>query len=352
MKVCVVNPNYYRSGGVTVTIRRIHEAVETQGIDQYFVDCRYGDQEEDVDWMPEARLQSFRLMTKNPVLLFQQMSYFLRWLRENQIRVVHVHHRRLAALLHPFQGIANFRLIYTSHMNYPFEAWFWLLGPRLGVGISDSVAANLRETVRAVQVETIRNPIDFPDQCPLRLGGVSDPAVICIARLDPVKGHTHLIQAWKMLSDRHITAKLVLVGEGSRKEALLTQVRDNGLEHLVEFRGFQQNIAIDLDRCVFAVLASKMEGHPAVVIEAAAHGLPTLVTDVPGSRECVPPGAILPNLVPFGDAIAMADALSNWLEHPQSVVDEGRLFFDYHKARSSTSATAQLYADLYRSCVK
>ena len=352
MKVCVVNPNYYRSGGVTITIRRIYQAVSTQGIDQYFVGCRHGNQEEDLDWMPAGRLQSFRLMTKNPVTLLQQMTAFLRWLQENQIRVVHVHHRRLAALLNPFQGIANFRLIYTSHMNYPYEAWFWLTGPRLGVAISDSVAANLRETVRVKQVEVIRNPSDFPDRCPPWPGDLSDPAVICVARLDPVKGHTHLLQAWKMLADRHIRAKLLLVGEGSLKEALLAQVRDGGLEHLVEFRGFQQNIAADLDRCAFAVLASKLEGHPAVVIEAAAHGLPTLVTDVPGSRECVPPGARLPNLVPFGDAAALADALSAWLEQPQAVAEEGRLFFEYHKARSSTAVTAQRYADLYRSFVK
>ncbi len=350
MKVCIVNPNYYRSGGVTITIRRIHQAVAPHEIDQYFVSCRHGNEEEDLSWMPEGRLQSFSLMTKNPMKLVQQMFAFLRWLRENQIRVVHVHHRRIAALLNPFQRVAGFRLIYTSHMNYPFEAWFWLTGPRLGVGISDSVAANLRKTVRVKWVEVIRNPSDFPSEFPSRAGRPAD--VICIGRLDPVKGHTHLIRAWKLLADRHIQAKLLLVGEGPLKGALMAEVRDADLDHLVEFRGFQRDITGDLKRCSFAVLASKLEGHPAVVIEAAAHGLPTLVTDVPGSRECVPPGARLPNLVPFGDPAALADALESWLGQPDAMADEGRLFFDYHKARSSAAVTGRQYADLYRDCAE
>ena len=34
MKVCVVNPNYYRSSGVTTVVRRLHQGVSGQGIDQ------------------------------------------------------------------------------------------------------------------------------------------------------------------------------------------------------------------------------------------------------------------------------------------------------------------------------
>ena len=152
-----------------------------------------------------------------------------------------------------------------------------------------------------------------------------------------MKGHTHLIQAWKILADRHIEAKLLLIGEGSLKEALHAQVRDGGLEHLVEFRGFQQRHREGpgslLVRC-----PCQQAGRPSGRRDRSRRaGLPTLVTDVPGSRDCVPPGASLPNLVPFGDASALADALSVWLGQPDAVADEGQLVFRF-------SPSAQLHA--------
>ena len=98
IKVCIVNPNYYRSSGVTTVVRRLHRGVSTQGIDQYFVNCLYGGTEDDLEWIPEERHHISRLMTSSPVELIRQVASFLLWLRRNRIPLVHVHHRRLAAL--------------------------------------------------------------------------------------------------------------------------------------------------------------------------------------------------------------------------------------------------------------
>lgn len=356
MKVCVVNPNYYRSSGVTVAIKRIHRGALLQGVDQQFVGCDHGDGSEDVEWMPQGTPKTFRLMTSSPVLLVSQLRAFLRWLRDEQIRVVHVHHRRLAVLLGPMQKLGGFRLVYTAQLSYPFAPWFWLAGPQRAVAISESVAANLRATTRNKRIDIVGNPSDFPEHCPVaaheRAAEGARPSVICVARLDPVKGHTHLISAWKLLADRGIPANLVLLGEGALKETLQAQVRDLGLERLVGFRGFQQDVAGETDRCQFAVLASQVEGHPLVVIEVAARGLATLVTDVDGSRDCVPPDQRLPNRIPFGDAPALADALAAWIDQPDLVVREGRAFYDFHKERNSTEVVGKKYADLYRSCAE
>ena len=352
MKVCVVSADYYRSSGVTVAIKRIYRGVLSQGVDQQFVGCDHKGKSEDVEWMPLGMPKTFRLMTSNPVHLVSQLRAFLRWLRSEHIPVVHVHHRRLAVLLRPMQRFGGFRLVYTAQLSYPFAFWFWLAGPRRAVAISESVAANLRATTRNKRIDVIGNPSDFPEHCPAESGEGAQPSVICVARLDPVKGHTHLISAWKLLADRGIPAKLVLLGEGALKETLQAQVRDLGLERLVEFRGFQQDVGREIERCRFAVLASQVEGHPLVVIEVAARGLATLVTDVDGSRDCVPPDQHLPNRIPFGDAPALADALAAWIGQPDLVVGEGRAFYDFHKERHSTEVVGKKYADLYRSCAE
>lgn len=352
MKVCVVNPNYYRSSGVTTVVRRLHRGVSAQGVDQYFVNCLYGSTEEDLDWIPEGRYRTFRLMAGSPAVLVGQTAAFLRWLRRSQIRVVHVHHRRLAALLSPLQGLGNFKLVYTAQLSYPPERWFWLTAPRAAVAISGSVAANLRATTRSRRLEVIGNPSDFPDQAPARGADAPGLPVICVARLDPVKGHAHLLRAWKALSDRGIRADLVLLGEGSLQAPLLAQAAALGIDRLVEFRGFRKDVAREFDGAAFAVLASEVEGHPVAVLEAAARGLPTLVTDVDGSRDCVPPEGRLPNRVPFGDADALADALAAWIGGPEAVVREGLAFYDFHKERNSTEVVGKKYADFYRDCLR
>ena len=59
INVCVVNPNYYRSSGVTVSIRRIYEHLPAAEITQYFVDCGYGNETAETSWMPRNRLATF-----------------------------------------------------------------------------------------------------------------------------------------------------------------------------------------------------------------------------------------------------------------------------------------------------
>lgn len=351
MKVCVVNPNYYRSSGVTVAIRRIFQGVAALGVEQHFVDCGYGNEADDVDWVPHDRLSRFRLMTSNPVVLLKQTLAFLRWLRRNDIRIVHVHHRRLAAWLNFWQFWGRFTLIYTGQLTYPFAWWFWLTSPKNTTAISESVAANIRRTTCAQQVTLISNPSDFPSKCPSVNVGQVQQTAICIARLEEVKGHQYLLEAWKKLTDRGHSYYLLLVGEGSLKSELQAQVRALGLEQQVVFRGYQHNVVEEIKCALFAILTSKVEGHPLAVIETASRGRGTLVTDVDGSRDCVPTQQGLPNLIAFGDVDALADALEVWFRTPALAVAEGKIFYSFLKANSSIEVVAQQYTELYQRVV-
>ena len=57
------------------------------------------------------------------------------------------------------------------------------------------------------------------------------------------------------------------------------------------------------------VLASYREGFPRSAMEAAAMGLPLVVTDIRGCRQVVDDG-VTGRLVPVGDAGALADAVA------------------------------------------
>jgi glycosyltransferase involved in cell wall biosynthesis len=347
-RVCVVNPNFYRSSGVTVAIRSIHRAVAEYPIEQHFVSCAYGDTDDDTNWMPPGRLKQFRLMSPNPLRLAFELCRFAGWLRRNGIDLVHVHHRRLAAILCPFRTFLGCRVIYTGNAMYPSSAWFrWLARPDSATGVSRSVSENMAETMRTRGVRVISNAVDFPKAFPERDGAFAVDAV-CVARLEPVKGHSQLIEAWRILRDQGCAAKLALVGEGSLQDRLKAMVREHQLDGFVEFRGFRADVAFEFRRSRFNLLASQREGQGIVVIEAAACGLPSLLTDVDGLRDSLPPDRRLPNGLPFGDPEALASALKQWLDHPAEVRQEGQRFFEFLRGTSSAEVVGAEYARVYR----
>jgi glycosyltransferase involved in cell wall biosynthesis len=349
MKVCVVNPNYYRSSGVTVAIKQISHAMAHLGIDNYFVDCHYGSQGESYDWLTQERLFNFRLMSSNPLVLIDQSLKFVIWIKERQIKIVHVHHRRLASLLYLLQGLGRFRMVYTGHLTYPFALWFWLLSPDLMTAVSESVAKNISETTRAKSIVTISNPVTFPELCPPIPQHIDTAAAICIARLDPVKGHDNLIKAWKILADRGHTYQLHLVGEGVLEGSLRSLVTKLGLDNLIFFKGFINNVQEHIKNYLFAVLVSSVEGLGIVTVEAASCGRASLLTDVDGSRDCIPIGHVLSNGVPYGDVTKLAGALVYCSGHPKETLNEGEIFFHFHKKRSSPDIVGAQYLSVYES---
>jgi glycosyltransferase involved in cell wall biosynthesis len=218
--------------------------------------------------------------------------------------------------------------------------------------ITPTVAKNLIETTGTAVIACIGNPVPFPDAPP-----VIDPAVvhgraICVARLDEVKGHVHLLKAWKILRDRNLLYELDLVGEGSLRTQLEEQALRDGISELVHFHGYTSDVFAAVQRSLFAILVSEYEGQGIVTLEAAAMGRPSLLTAVPGSIDLIPTDFRLPNGLPFGDAVALADALQEWFSRPKEVVDEGRLFFRTLKESSDPERIAELYKQVYSGLIR
>lgn len=105
------------------------------------------------------------------------------------------------------------------------------------------------------------------------------------------KGHNELIKALKIVRDHGIDAKIVFVGEDYDNGFLkLTEfAKKYKIEESVIFTGFVnrerlRELMIESD---LAVLPTKAEGLPRVVIEALAMGLPCITTPVSGNPELI-----------------------------------------------------------------
>ena len=345
MRVCMMNDNFYRGSGAATAIRRI--ALAMTDVEFCVAACASDGRSEDLSWVPEARHAKFDLKSSNPVQVIKELHYFKRWFREHGCDLVHCHHRRIAVLLQ----LAGIQVLYTGHLAFPYSMWFRWLHPRNMTAVSASVAANIYETTGRMALASIGNPFQFPETAQqVNLKAVQNRAV-CVARLEPVKGHKHLLGAWKILVDRGHKYELDLVGEGSLKSELEAQIARDGLQKFIRFRGFTNDVPSVIVESLFAVLASSVEGQPIVTLESAAMARASLLTAVPGSVDVIPPDHRLKNGVAFGDDVALADAIEDWFSRPEEVVEEGMRFFNFLKASSDPVTIANQYKRVYQQIV-
>jgi colanic acid/amylovoran biosynthesis glycosyltransferase len=159
-----------------------------------------------------------------------------------------------------------------------------------------------------------------------------DRVVLCPARLEEVKGHRFLIEAWRLLQDRGVHAKLWLAGDGTLRPRIEAQIRDLGLQDTVLLLGTVPNRSIlqmYKERAVSALVVPSVdlgnghhEGVPVSLVEAMSYAIPVVATPTGGITELVTPGAGL--LVPPENPLALADAIQSLLENVQLAEDVGR----------------------------
>jgi colanic acid/amylovoran biosynthesis glycosyltransferase len=140
--------------------------------------------------------------------------------------------------------------------------------------------------------------------------------VFCVARLSPEKGHTFLLGALKILSDKGRRLQLLLAGDGPSRTELAKLADSLGISDRVTFLGFlnERQIIDELDKADLFVLPSFVEGVPVCVMEAMAVGVPVVATNVGGTGELIKDRKT-GILIPPSDADAIADAVVEMIEN-------------------------------------
>ncbi len=349
-KICVVNPNYYQSSGVTKVIVKIYQGLNNNYPGEfgfYFIDCLYGSEVSKTPWLEKGSYKSLRLMSNNPLLLATEATRFLKWVKQEKINIIHIHHRRLLVIINFLLFFSKTKVVYTSHLNYSYNFFFKQLIRNDTYGISESVINNLQETTNSKLIKFVGNPIDFPLVPPsIDLETVQDYA-ITIGRLVPIKGHRYIIEAFRILKSRGVNKKLLILGEGPEERNIRDLINLYDLNESIEIIGYTDNVNHYINKALFCILHSSIEGLGLVVVEAAALGRPSIVTDIDGPRETVPPDSLLPNLQKFGDTEALANNLEQWFKQPTVVEKEGEKFFNHLKEKFSTPNVIKRYYEEY-----
>ncbi|MBI1852941.1 MAG: glycosyltransferase [Planctomycetes bacterium] len=205
------------------------------------------------------------------------------------------------------------------------------------------------------RIEVIANglhPGPFDDAPPRadtrRALGIAEDRVVlvCVARLDEVKNHAFLLEAFRDVAARLPKALLLLVGDGPLRTDLEARCRALGLCDAVRFLGIRDDVPALLRASDAVTLTSHSEGLSMSLIEALASRLPSIATAVGGNGEIVDDG-VTGFLVAAGDGRTFADRATRLLSDAplrEKMGEAARRAFD---ARFSGAAMVARYTSLF-----
>lgn len=203
------------------------------------------------------------------------------------------------------------------------------------VAISEAVAAQFRP-LRHVHLRVIHNgiPLDKyspgpPDpQLQQELGITpDDEIVLVVGRLTPWKGHLTLLEAMKIVRERHPRARLLVAGavtfwEAAYEEQLHRKAQAEGVDDIVKWLGFRYDVADVLRLCDVFVLPSTNEPFGRAIVEAMATAKPVIGTRSGGVPEVIKDGET-GLLVRPEDTAQLALAINRLLDSKAQAQDMG-----------------------------
>ncbi|MEV0412154.1 glycosyltransferase family 4 protein [Streptomyces sp. NPDC050448] len=150
-----------------------------------------------------------------------------------------------------------------------------------------------------------------PGKVRAELGAMERPLLIAVGSLVERRGYSVLLdaaRAWRVLEPLPL---VVIAGEGPQRAELARRIEAEGLP--VRLLGRRRDAAQLLAAADVAVLPSRWEARSLLAQEALRAGVPLVATPVGGVPELVGDAGVL---VPYGDAAALASAVTDLLSDP------------------------------------
>ena len=226
-------------------------------------------------------------------------------------------------------------------LSVQYGGWGWLhraalrastaLGYRLAhrrVCVSSGVMEDIAilSGLSSSMFDVIYNPIPSrPEPSVIALSdaelmwaGPPGARILTVGSIKAQKNHPLLLQAFARIDKPD--ARLMFVGEGSEREAMLSLAVKLGVADRVIFAGFQPDPTPFYKTADLFVLSSDYEGFGNVIVEAMACGTPVFSTDCPSGPREILDGGRYGRLVPVRDSIRLTDAIVESLHAPVAPV--------------------------------
>ena len=137
--------------------------------------------------------------------------------------------------------------------------------------------------------------------------------ILSSGRLTEQKGFDFLIKIAKIIHEKNIDFKWIVLGEGPKRAELEAEVKENNLTDIVEFVGRVKNTGDFYEKAKIFAMTSRYEGLPLVLLEAKSYKLPLVSFDCNCGPSELIENNINGNLIPEGDFNGFANCIINLL---------------------------------------
>ncbi len=262
----------------------------------------------DADQLGIGEIHEYALTSFYDWNFVKQLRRFVRFIKENQIDVVHTHcfYTNIFGMTGAFLAGVPARVTSKGETD-GFRTLMQKRAERLSFRLAHRVIANclvvrnqlIREGVNPKRIIQHYNGLDLDrlkvaaqvtrEQARAKFGLPNDRRFITIvANLrNPVKDHPMFLRAAARVRAAVPDAAFVIAGEGELMPSLQALAAELGIANDAYFIGRCDDVATLLFASDIGVLSSKAEGFANAILEYMAAGLPVVATDAGGVREAI-----------------------------------------------------------------
>lgn len=285
------------SGGVQKVVMGYGEYVRQYGVTfDYIVQGEGKAEIEEGLRTNGSRIFVFPSLSENPTAFFRQLRAFLKVHPEYKVahvhlnylngipllaakmagvkvRISHSHSNRMASSM----AVKVFRAIgrefiaanATDFWACSIPAYRWLYGKKQK---NEFILNNAVDEKKFAYNQEIRQKMRAS------LGFTDEFVCVCVGTLSTLKNQTFLLKVFEALRP-YPKIRLLLVGDGDKRELISAKVQELGLTETVSLLGDQADVSSILHASDYFLLPSLSEGLSVSTIEAQISGLPCLVSN-------------------------------------------------------------------------
>jgi glycosyltransferase involved in cell wall biosynthesis len=215
------------------------------------------------------------------------------------------------------------------------------------IALGEKWAGALRQIAPGARITVVSNAVE--PRTPVDQPGPGEPVhVLFLGDIEDHKGAFLLLDAWSQLADGSFPggADLVMAGGGAVTRAR-NRAEELGIADQVHVTGWVAPAQVEplLSGSHVLVLPSTLEGQPMAVLEAMAHGLCVVATEVGGVPDLVDDCGLL---LPVGDLASLTDALRQVISDTERRAKLGSLGFRRVQERFDVNLTWRALDSLYK----
>jgi glycosyltransferase involved in cell wall biosynthesis len=178
----------------------------------------------------------------------------------------------------------------------------------------------------------------------------ADPVVLFAGRLIPEKRAALGVAALAIAAERIDGLRGLFLGDGPERAALDAAICEHGLSGVVAAPGFAEAQTLDaqMSRALCLLLPSKREGYGLVIVEASAHGTPSVVVagEDNAATELIAEG-VNGTIAPHADAQELAEAIVRVHEAGPAMRESTARWFEQNAELLSLEHSLTVVLDSY-----